>query len=132
MEVDHHLRRSRPYYWGAIYVSDAECQAEFDIDFHGDEGPVLSSASHVAVVVTHAGTVAEGEADVTVDLWVKDQRADGLPYEVALPVPSGRLYIGDADGDDELVLRPGHWLLQFALDDPEEARHVEIVVSPLS
>lgn len=131
MEDDQHMRRCRPYYWGAIYISDADCQEEFDIDFHGGEGPVLSSASHAAVVVAHAGAVVEGEADVILDLWVKDQRVDGLPYEVALEVPSGRLYVGDADGDDELALRPGRWLLQFAVDDQEEARRVEIVVSPL-
>ncbi|HCT75307.1 MAG TPA: hypothetical protein DGT23_01670 [Micromonosporaceae bacterium] len=131
MEDDQHLRRKRPYYWGAIYISDADCQEDFDIDFHGGEGPVLSSASHVAVVVTHAGTAAEGEADVTLDLWVKTQRSEGLPYEVALELPSGRLNVGDADDDDELALWPGLWLLQFAVDDPEEAHHVEIVASPL-
>jgi hypothetical protein len=131
MERDQHVRRNRPFYWGAIYISDADCQVDFDIDFHSGAGPVLATASHVAVVVTHAGTVDEDEADVTVDLRVKAQRTEGMPHEAVLEVPSGRLYVGDADGDDELALTPGRWLLQFALDDPEEARHVEIVVSPL-
>jgi hypothetical protein len=131
MQDDQRAYRSRPYYWGAIYISDAECQQEFDIDFHRSEGPVLSTASHVAVVVTHAGTVDEGEADVALDVRVLAQRAEAMPYEVALDVPSGRLCIGDADCEDEVALRPGRWLLQFAVDDPAEARIVEMVVSPL-
>jgi hypothetical protein len=92
---------------------------------------VFATASHVAVVVTHAGTVDEGQADVVLDVRVRAQRAEGMLYEVAFDVPSGRLWFGDADGDDEVALRPGRWLLQFAVDDPEEARFVEMVLSPL-
>jgi hypothetical protein len=131
MAEDQRVRRVRPYYWGSIYISDADCGAIFDIDFHNGAGPVLSTASHVAVLVLHAGTVDEGEADVTLDVRVTSQRVDGFPYEVAFEVPSGRLYIGDADDSDEVALQPGRWLLQFNVDDAAEARHVELVVSPL-
>lgn len=62
---------------------------------------------------------------------VRPQRIGGMPYEVEFDVPSGRLWIGDADGNDEVVLRPGRWLLQFAMDDPGEARSVDLVLSPL-
>lgn len=124
------MRRVRPYYWGAIYLSDAECQDDFDIDFHGD-GPVFATAAHVAITVTHAGTVAEGEGDVTLLVRVEDTRVLGLPHEVSLDLPSGRLYVGDADASDEVALLPGRWLLQVAVDDPDEARHVEIVASRL-
>jgi hypothetical protein len=54
-----------------------------------------------------------------------------MPYEVEFDAPSGTLSIGDADGFDEVALRPGRWLLQIAVDHPTEARHVEIVMSPL-
>jgi hypothetical protein len=140
---DQHVCRVRPYYWGAIYISDADCNARFDIDFHmrpdliprsdhaEGEGPVLSTASHVAVLVLHAGTVDEGEADVTIDVRVTSQRVDGFPYEVAFEVRSGRLYIGDADDSDEVALLPGRWLLQFNVDDAVEAQHVDLVMSPL-
>lgn len=124
-------RRTRPYYWGAIYISDADCQAVFDIDFLNGGGPVLSTASHVAVLVLHAGTVDEGEADVTPDVRVTSQRVDGLPYEVAFEVPSGRLYIGDPDNSDEITLQPGRWLLQFNVDDAAEAQRVGLVMSPI-
>ncbi|MEH1129430.1 hypothetical protein [Micromonospora sp. CPCC 206061] len=125
------LRRVRPYYWGAIYISDVDCETDFDIDFHNGEGPVLATASHVAVLVVHAGTVDEAEADVALDVRVTSQRVDGLPYEVAFEVPSGRLNIGDADHSDEVALHPGPWLLQFDVDDTAEARHVGLVISPL-
>ena len=131
MADDQRVHRTRPYYWGAIYISDADCETVFDIDFHNGEGPVLSTASHVAVLVVHAGTVDEGEADVTLDVRVKAQRVDGLPYEVAFEVPSGRLYIGDADDSEEVALQPGRWLLQFDVDEAAEAQHVELVISPL-
>jgi len=85
----------------------------------------------VAVVVTHAGTVDEGDASVTLDVRVTARPVEGMLYEVEFDVPSGRLDIGDADGEDQLILRPGRWLLQFGLDDPAEARAVEIVASPL-
>jgi hypothetical protein len=131
MADDQRVHRTRPYYWGAIYISDADCETVFDIDFHNGEGPVLSTASHVAVLVVHAGMVDEGEADVTLDVRVKAQRVDGLPYEVAFEVPSGRLYIGDADDSEEVALQPGRWLLQFDVDEAAEAQHVELVISPL-
>ena len=131
MAGDQFVRRVRPYYWGAIYISDAGCETDFDIDFHNGEGPVLFTASHGAVLVVPAGTVDEGGADVTLDVWVRTQRVEGLPYEVVFDVPSGRLDVGDADSSDEFVLGPGRWLLQFDVDDPEEARHVELVISPL-
>ena len=132
MHGDQRSHSSRPYYWGAIYINDVNCQEGFDIDFRHGTGPVFSTASHVAVVVTHAGTVDDDEeADVALDVWVRGQRADELPYEAVLEVPSGRLSIGDADGEDLVALRPGRWLLQFAVDDAEEARHVEMVLSPL-
>ncbi|MHA4950702.1 hypothetical protein ACX27O_25580 [Micromonospora sp. SD19] len=131
MVDDQHLLRVRPYYWGALYLSDAACETDFDIDFHNDEGPVLSTASHVSVLVVHAATVDEGEADVTLDVRVTPQRVDGLPHEVAFQLPSGRLYIGDADESDEVAVHPGQWLLQFDVDDEAEARHVRLVMSPL-
>jgi hypothetical protein len=55
MAEDQRLRRVRPYYVGAIYISDADCQTDFDIDFHNGEARVLSTATH-AVLVVHAGT----------------------------------------------------------------------------
>jgi hypothetical protein len=131
MVEDQRLRRVRPYYWGAIYINDADCETDFDIDFHNGEGPVLSTASHVAVLVVHAGTVDEGETDVVLDVRVTPQRVDGLPYEIAFDVPSGRLYIGDADDSDEVGLQRGRWLLQFDVDDPAEAQQVGLVISPL-
>jgi hypothetical protein len=101
------------------------------IDFHDGDGPVLSTASHVAVLVVHAGTVDEGEADVTLDIRVATQRGDNMPHEVALELASGRLYVGDADDSDEVALEQGRWLLQFDVDDPAEAQRVRLVVSPL-
>ena len=131
MAEDQRLRRVRPYYWGAIYISDANCETDFDIDFHNGEGPVLSTASHVAVLVVHAGTVDEGKADVVLEVRMTSQRVDGLPYEIAFAVPSGRLSVGDADDSDEIPLQPGRWLLQFDVDDTAEAQHVCLVLSPL-
>lgn len=128
----HHLHSVRPYYWGAVYLSDAECQEDFDIDFHRDDGPVFSTAAHMAVTVVHAGTVEDGEGDVRLDLRVADRRVDAFPYEVSFELPSGRLWLGDADSEDEVTLQPGRWLLQVAVDDPHQARHVEIVISPLA
>ncbi|MFC5003812.1 hypothetical protein ACFPIJ_39065 [Dactylosporangium cerinum] len=131
MDEDRQVRRIRPYYWGAIYLMDTACQEAFDIGFDGD-GPVFSTASHIAIAVTHAGTVDEGEADVTLLVRVEPGRVDGMPHEVAFDVPSGLLYVGDADGSDDIPLDPpGRWLLQVAVDDPREARHIEIVASPL-
>jgi hypothetical protein len=92
---------------------------------------VLSTASHVAVLVVHAGTVDKGRGDVTLDVRAAVQRVEGLRHEVALEVPSGRLFVGDADGGDEVALQPGRWLLQFDMDDPAEARSVRLVLSPL-
>jgi hypothetical protein len=112
-------------------MSDANTDADFDIDFRDGEGPVFSTASHVAVVILHAGTVDEGLADVTLDVRVTTQRLDGFPYEVAFEVPSGEFYIGDAEDSDEIALHPGRWLLQFNLDSVEDARHVELVMSAL-
>ena len=131
MAEDQRMRRVRPYYWGAIYISDADCDTGFDIDFHNGEGPVLATATNVAVLVLHAGTVDEGAADVTLEVRVTSQRVDGFPYEVAFEVPSGRLYIGDADDSDEVALRAGRWLLQFKVDDAVEAQHVDLVISPI-
>ncbi|GIG63569.1 hypothetical protein Lfu02_79410 [Longispora fulva] len=126
------IQRRRSFHWGAIYLNDTDCPDDFDIDFHDGGGPVRSTAAHVAVEVVHPGTAEPDESVVTLDVRSAEHRVDGLPYEVAFDVPSGRLTVGDADGEDVLVLRPGRWLLQFAVDDPEEARRVEIVVSPLS
>ena len=53
-----------------------------------------------------------------------------MPYEVAFEIPSGRLYIGDADDSEEVALQPGRWLLQFNVDDAAAAQHVELVMSP--
>jgi hypothetical protein len=80
--------------------------------------------------VVHAGTVDEEDGDVTLDVRVTSHRADQLHYEVVLEVPSGRLNIGDADDSDDITLGPGRWLLQFEVDDPAEAHHVKLVVSP--
>lgn len=131
MAEDQRMRRVRPYYWGAIYISDTDCDADFDIDVRNGEGPVLSTASHVVVLVVCSRVVDEGEADVTLDVRVTSQRVDGLPYEVAFAVPSGRLSFGDAYNTDEVALQPGRWLLQFSVDDAAEAKHVEPVLSPL-
>jgi hypothetical protein len=131
VQAEQHLRRSRPYRWGAIYLNDVDCQEHFDIDFHDGDAPVLSTASHIAVTVIHPYTVDKEAGIVTLDVQVRTQRAIDMPYEVAFDVPSGTLSIGDADGFDEVTLRPGRWLLQFAVDHPAEARHVEIVMSPL-
>jgi hypothetical protein len=60
-------------------MSDADCGAIFDIDFHNRAGPVLSTASPIAVLVVHAGTVDEGDADVTLDVREMAQRVDGFP-----------------------------------------------------
>ncbi|GAA3207217.1 hypothetical protein GCM10010532_029860 [Dactylosporangium siamense] len=125
------MHRVRPYYWGAIYLMDTACQETFDIGFDGD-GPVHATASHAAIMVTHAGTVDEDEADVTLLVRVAPARVAGMPHEVAFDVPSGLLHVGDADGSDDIPLDPpGRWLLQIAVDNPREARHVEIVASPL-
>ena len=133
MTNDQTLSWSRPYYWGAVYISDAECTTQSDIDFHNGEGPVLFDASGGAVLVTHAdtGEDEDDEVHVNLDVQVKAQPADGMPYEAAFDVPSGRLTIGDADEWEDITLRPGRWLLQFKLDDAEQARRVEIVMSPL-
>ncbi|MGN6794941.1 MAG: hypothetical protein ACTHJW_21350 [Streptosporangiaceae bacterium] len=131
MAEDQRVRRVRPYYWGAIYINDADCDTGFDIDFHNGEGPVLATASHVAVLVLHAGTVEEGAADVTLDVRVTSERVNGFPYEVVLEVPSGRLYIGDADDSDEVALQAGRWLLQFKVDEAVEAQHVDLMISPI-
>ncbi|MBB5113591.1 hypothetical protein FHU28_003430 [Micromonospora echinospora] len=125
------VRRVRTYHWGAVYLSDAHCEADFDIDFHAADAPVLATTHHVAVLVASAAVADEGKADVTLDIRATSQRVTGHPYEAALDVPSGRLYVGDADDNDEIELAPGRWLLQFAVDDATEARHVELVVSPL-
>jgi len=128
---DRRVRRVRPYHWGAVYLSDALCETDFDIDFHAGDAPVFATTHHVAVVVASAAVADEGEADVTLDIRVTSKRVTGHPYEVTLDVPSGRLYVGDADDNDEIELAPGRWLLQFTVDDATEARHVELVVSPL-
>ncbi|BAL88847.1 hypothetical protein AMIS_36270 [Actinoplanes missouriensis 431] len=131
MAEDQRLLRIRPYYWGAIYLNDADCEEDFDIDFHDGGGPVLATASHVSVLVVNARTVDKADADVTVDVRVAPQRIDGLSHEVAFQLPSGRLYIGDADDSDEIAVQSGRWLLQFDVDDPAQARHVRLVMSPL-
>ncbi|WP_229070766.1 hypothetical protein [Actinoplanes sp. DH11] len=131
MSEDQRVRRVRPYYWGAIYISDADCEADFDIDFHEGEGPVLSTAAHVAVLVVHPGAVDKGEAEVTLDVRVASQRVEGLAHELPFEVPSGRLDIGDADDSDEVALHPGRWLLQIDVDDAAEAQQVKMVMSPL-
>ncbi|MCZ7429833.1 hypothetical protein O7607_29130 [Micromonospora sp. WMMA1949] len=131
MTGDQHVRRVRPYHWGAVYFRDADCEEEFDIDFHDGDGPVFATTHHVAVSVVHAAMADVGEADVTLDIRVRPGRVATHPYEATLDVPSGRLYVGDADGDDEIELAPGRWLLQFAVDDATEARNVELVMSPL-
>ncbi|MDW3847726.1 hypothetical protein NMK34_14065 [Micromonospora sp. BRA006-A] len=45
------VRRVRTFHWGAVYLSDADCEADFDIDFHAGGGPVLATTHHVAVLV---------------------------------------------------------------------------------
>jgi hypothetical protein len=131
MAEDQRVRRVRQYNWGAIYINDADCRAGFDIDFHNSEGPVLSTAAHVAVMVRPAGTIEDREADVTLDIRVASRRADGFSHEVAFDVPSGRLHVGDADDSDEVTLQPGRWLLQFNVDDVVEATQVDLVLSPI-
>jgi hypothetical protein len=130
MAEDQRVRRIRPYYWGAIYIGDADCPTELQLDFRNGKGPVLSSASCVAVLVLHGGTVDADEADVTLEVRVTSQRVDNMQYEVAFEVPSGRLWIGDGDDSDEVALQPGRWLLQFTLDKATGARHVDLVISP--
>jgi hypothetical protein len=131
MEDQRGVHRVRPYEWGAIYLSDAKVDVEFDIDFRDGAGPVYATAAHLAVTVMHPVDAAPGAEDVTLDLRVARARADGMPYEVGFDLPTGRLSIGDADVNDEVELAPGRWLVQFAVDDEEAARRVDIVVSPL-
>ena len=131
MDDQRGVHRVRPYEWGAIYLSDAKPDVGFDIDFREGEGPVYATAAHLAVTVLHPVDAEPGADDVTLNLRVARQRAEGMPYEVAFDLPSGRLSIGDADVDDEVELPPGRWLVQFDVDDKEAARRVDIAASPL-
>ena len=92
---------------------------------------MFSSPSDVNVRVVHPQTVEDDDdAAVALDIRVTSHRVDGMPYEAVLEIRSGVLSVGDADEDDDIALDPGRWLLQFDVDDPDEARYVQLVLSP--
>lgn len=129
MALIQRLQRVRAYNWGAIYAFDAD---EGDFDGLDGDGPVWRTPHWITIRVLHARTVDPGDADVEMTLVVHDEPADTAAYDEIIDLPSGVLNIGDANADDDVELHPGRWRIQVDLDLPEEARKVQIRLSPLA
>jgi len=126
------LRRSRAYNWGAIYVLDSE-EDDFDPDSVREGGSVWATSRWITIGVLNARTVFSDDArgtNVEMVVRVQDRPVDVADYNQVIDLPSGVVNIGDAHENDNVELHPGWWLVQINLDPPEEARTVEIYLSP--
>jgi hypothetical protein len=122
-------RRTRTFWWGSVYICDADRHEPDDHDFH-QGGPVWAAPDHVAVATVHAGAVNPAEADVSLLLQILDGPLPEAGFTTVINVPSGVLNIGDADESDDIELHPGRWRLQINVDRPESPSAVEIYLSP--
>lgn len=120
----------RPYYWGAIYLSDSKEFGDPDFDFTAS-GPVFFSTTGFAVAVIDGSAVNEEAGNVTLDVWIKKERSAGFPYEGVIELASGRLCVGDAEAEDRISLRAGRWLAQVKVNDLKVTTEVQLALSPL-
>ncbi|MEU1717765.1 hypothetical protein [Nocardiopsis dassonvillei] len=121
----------RDYYWGCIYCEDVEGYDGDDNHLSGD-GPFFAVDEHVTIQVANCRIVDPQDADVELNVYVHAVPRASSDYASVIVLTSAVLSIGDADGFDEIPLRPGRWLMQVGLDPrrPEEARCVKIYLSP--
>ena len=125
------LRRVRDYYWGAIYLSDAE-DGDFDPDAISGPGPVWADPVHITIAAVNSRAVAADDADVELLVRVLDEPLAEAQHSSVLDVPTGVLTIGDADECDDITLCPGKWRTQINVDRPDDPSKVEVCLSPAS
>lgn len=131
------LSFKRPFGWGILVVSDAGALVP-DVD--EQDSPALARSDRALVLrVRHAQDQEEPwELDsegfirpFVVDVQASVGRAPSeATVEHDLVVESGRVVIGDADGEEELALQPGRYRVCAQLDDPEFAGVVRLWFEP--
>jgi hypothetical protein len=103
----------RPFHWGIVVVADSESGGSIpDVD---PETAVSSNEHGIVILMRHAqdidsfeGEIEWAEAEVLVRLLAQlETQSDGRRevFRGRLATPSGRISIGDADGD---VVHPAH------------------------
>lgn len=103
----------RPFHWGIVIVTDGKTDQQLpDIDPNqlvtADEHGIIALVRHAQDIESFDDDLEWAESEVTVRLLPNDAvPADGRReiYRGVLITPSGRISIGDADGD---VLHPAH------------------------
>lgn len=131
MATDPVFHRVRDYYWGCIYCEGPE-------DYTGDyghligDGPIFAVEDQITIEVANSRMVEPEEADVELNVYVHAAPVASADHASVIVLRSGVLSVGDADGFDEIPLRPGRWLVQVDLDSQptDGARWVNIHLSP--
>ncbi len=103
----------RPFHWGIVIVTDGKADHQLpDVDPNrlvtADQHGIIALVRHAQDIESFDGDFDWAESEVIVRLLPTDAvPADGRReiYRGVLITPSGRISIGDADGD---VLHPAH------------------------
>jgi hypothetical protein len=66
---------------------------------------------------------------VTVEVRLGDLAETAVHFDGVIEVPSGRITVGDADGEESLLVTPGPWRIQLALAPEDLAEQVDIWIT---
>lgn len=128
----------RPYSWGIVVVSDAGA-AMPEVDGHGGHGPVLAQSENALVLrVKHASDRDDDAVDAEGYLLPTEVRVEvtmgaggSASVHQVLAISSGKVLIGDAEGEEEVTVPPGSYRVAIDVDDPEFAELVRLSIERL-
>ena len=123
----------RAFNWGVVVLSDAGAPMP---PYDKSEAPVLGrSPSALVLAVRHASDQDEPfelDADGNIEPFEVQVEAslgaakDPTSVEHVLSISTGRILIGDADGEEEMPVHPGLYRVAVYLDDQEFASLVRL------
>jgi hypothetical protein len=113
--------------WGVLLITDAASQEQIP-SWDSDDDQVAVASTALVVRVLH-----RDEGEVAIYVWDDASAAKGhTAFSGVLRVPSGRLRISDALGDEsvEIEIRGAAIVVEIRTNDPREASEVHVVLTP--
>ena len=129
------FRVDRPFGWGVLLIGDS---ASPGVPATESGVAVVATRTMVAVGVRHAQDVDFDSADdgqevpqfsVPVEVRLGERAETAVHFDGVIEVPSGRITVGDADSEESLLVTPGPWRIQLALNPEDQAEQVDVWIT---
>lgn len=120
------LNTTRAFAWGIVIIGDADTQ---DIPSPDRDNAIVASDSTVVAKVRHAQDVLNPQDEeflVEVQCTAGEADRADVSFDGDIDVASGRISVGDADHEDRLIVEPGRWRLQIAVEPIDHPERVQV------